>query len=201
MRAPPKHQNTGSFDLETYSNTEVIAVDQDPLGVQVPFVAYFLGRVRAGNFFFADADAPKQGAPVLNTCPNTTVEEIVKRRVTGALVDVPACVQVWAKKLVDGGVAVNMVNCTYVPCSSPVILPWPASHRPRSSLPVGIRAKTITCGAPCLRAMGFTGAVHVRDLWQHADLPGPVSAVAATVRGNGASVTYKVTAASTAATA
>ena len=63
------------------------------------------------------------------------------------------------------------------------------------SVAVGLLPTTITCGAPCLRAMGFTGAVAVRDLWKHVDLPGAVTSVAAAVGDNGASVTYKLTAA------
>jgi hypothetical protein len=43
--------------------------------------------------------------------------------------------------------------------------------------------------------MGFKGQVQVRDLWQHASLPGPVTSIVAKVNANGGSVTYKVTAA------
>ena len=53
----------------------------------------------------------------------------------------------------------------------------------------------ITCNAACLQKLGFSGAVVVRDLWQHSTQPGSTAAVSVVVPGNGASVTYKLTAA------
>jgi len=69
------------FDLETYTNTEVIAVDQDPLG--------------------------RQGTVVWSNCPGGALE--VEQAVENGAV--PACQQVWTKKLVDG-YALAFVNYT-----------------------------------------------------------------------------------------
>jgi len=71
------------FDVETYTNPEVIAIDQDPLGYQ--------------------------GRPIINNCGEHDKEEF-ERQVQHRNYTVPSCQQVWAKKLSTGGVAVNMIN-------------------------------------------------------------------------------------------
>ena len=90
--------NMSAWDLETYTNAEVIALNQDKLG--------------------------KQGYPVIDTCPNETMDELTAkaRRFTmlgrsGAAglsqvrdAKVPACHQVWKKELSDGSVGVNVIN-------------------------------------------------------------------------------------------
>jgi len=109
-------------DLETYSNLEAIAVNQDPVG--------------------------RPPAILLNTCPNVT---------DGSL---PACQQIWTRRLFDGSVAMALVNF--------------APHN-----------ATLTCKPHCLRSLGFPdGHAHVRDLWAHENL-GLYTAVSVTVQGNG----------------
>eukprot|EP00042_Codosiga_hollandica_P026970 m.130525 g.130525 ORF g.130525 m.130525 type:complete len:214 (+) comp52349_c0_seq2:672-1313(+) len=76
--------NMTAFDLETYSNTEVIQVDQDPLGVQ--------GKVIWENCLM-----------------KASLEDIVATR--GApLAEVPSCQQIWARPLQSGAWAAAFVN-------------------------------------------------------------------------------------------
>lgn len=82
--------NISDFDLETYTNAEVIAIDQDPLG--------------------------KQGKPIVSNCPPTDLEwaaayaDTHNTTALGRSLAVPSCQQVWAKPLASGAVAVNMIN-------------------------------------------------------------------------------------------
>ena len=71
-----------AFDLETYSNKEVIAIDQDPLGVQ--------GRVIFSNC--PPFNISLQGSPISRSS------------------DIPACQEIWAKPLANKDVAMNLVN-------------------------------------------------------------------------------------------
>ena len=74
-----------SYDLETYTNAEVIAVNQDPLG--------------------------KQAEVVLDTCKEIQEDDIA-RLVDGANSDdqdAPDCKQVWAKRMSDGSVVLVLV--------------------------------------------------------------------------------------------
>lgn len=74
-----------SFDYATYSNAEVIAVDQDPLGYQ-------------GRTFY-------------DTCPHYSAERAAAALDSnGASATVDNCQQVWGKKLSDGSWALNFVN-------------------------------------------------------------------------------------------
>jgi len=72
--------NMSVWDFETYSNVELIAIDQDPLGVQ--------GRVIVGN------------CPALTTVTRNGVESAV----------IPECQEVWGKPLSNGDAAVVLVN-------------------------------------------------------------------------------------------
>ena len=78
--------NLTAWDLETYSNVDVIAVDQDVLGIQ--------------------------GSPVYSTCPpaeqisdldDYSAESLEKYALTD-------CVQVWARPLSSGSSAVILLN-------------------------------------------------------------------------------------------
>jgi hypothetical protein len=72
-----------SYDLQTYTNTEVIAIDQDPLGIQ--------------------------GQVIWENCPSTTLEDLMAHPVTN-YEDIPACQQIWARPLADGSWGVAFVN-------------------------------------------------------------------------------------------
>lgn len=90
--------NMSAWDYETYTNAEVIAVDQDPLGAQ--------------------------GTTIFDNCPLVPLVDLQEqaallrgsnRRPEGTpspLQDspVPACQQIWRRDLADGSVAVAMVN-------------------------------------------------------------------------------------------
>ncbi|EGD75477.1 hypothetical protein PTSG_06551 [Salpingoeca rosetta] len=124
--------NISSYDVETYTNREVIAIDQDPLGYQ--------------------------GRPVYSTCPPPSLDDINNPNAI-----IPPCQQIWAKKMADGSVAVNMIN-------------------------YALAKTTITCHADCIKAMGLSGKVSVRDVWQHKDM-GTFTSYSAAVGGNGNSAT------------
>lgn len=72
-----------SYELETYKNTEVIAVDQDPLGIQ-------------GTILWED-------------CPHRGLLDLQDEAKTG-LSPVPDCRQVWSRKLAGGARAVLFIN-------------------------------------------------------------------------------------------
>ncbi|GHP02064.1 hypothetical protein PPROV_000082000 [Pycnococcus provasolii] len=85
--------NMSTWDLETYTNAEMIAVNQDALG--------------------------KQAAIVHDTCPKLKLSSIKPRhsvdfnpkRPSDELdADVPECEQVWAKPMSDGSVVLVLVN-------------------------------------------------------------------------------------------
>ena len=73
------HMN--AFDVETYTNQEVISVDQDPLGIQ--------------------------GEIVWENCPVRKRENILQGHVYDRI---PSCQQVWARPLHDGSFAVVLLN-------------------------------------------------------------------------------------------
>jgi alpha-galactosidase len=72
-----------SHELDTYRNTEVIAVDQDPLGIQ-------------GTILWED-------------CPHRELLDL-QREAKDGLYPVPDCRQVWSRQLVDGARAVLIIN-------------------------------------------------------------------------------------------
>ena len=80
------------YDLETYTNAEVIAVNQDALG--------------------------KQATIVKDNCPERTLEQLQAWRDPARSLDelvagsggVPECTQVWAKPLSDGSAALVLIN-------------------------------------------------------------------------------------------
>jgi alpha-galactosidase len=121
--------NMSDYSLETYSNTEVIAVDQDPLG--------------------------KQGI----------------RLVGSNLHDNGRGINIWGRKLQDGGIALVFLN---------------------NEMSTG----TLTCDSSCFAQLGMTsGTLSVRDLWAHAN-GNPISApfsFSVSVPGGGASAMYKFT--------
>jgi len=73
-----------AFDRETYTNAEVIAIDQDPLGIQ--------------------------GAVLWEDCPPRTLDRLVSDSLGPVLPQPPSCKQVWAKRLADGSYAVILLN-------------------------------------------------------------------------------------------
>mmetsp|Transcript_16123 Transcript_16123/g.34850 ORF Transcript_16123/g.34850 Transcript_16123/m.34850 type:complete len:448 (+) Transcript_16123:506-1849(+) len=73
-----------SFDLETYSNEEVIAVDQDPLA--------------------------RQGTILWQNCPPTNISALVEVAEAGKYDQLPHCQQLWAKPLLGGDWAALLVN-------------------------------------------------------------------------------------------
>jgi len=76
--------NLTDYDLETYKNSEMIAVDQDPLGVQ-------------GQVLWQNCDVP-------------SIETLVHESQTASFTDPPACQQIWAKRLSNADYAVLFVN-------------------------------------------------------------------------------------------
>jgi len=72
------------FDRETYTNEEVIAVDQDALG--------------------------RQGRIIWENCPKRSLEQLVHEAASNEYPAPPACQQVWAKPLMGGDWAVALVN-------------------------------------------------------------------------------------------
>jgi len=91
LRMPP-------FDLETYTNEDVIAVDQDPLGVQ--------------------------GVVVWGSCPKVQPHQLVRgrgmlTRKPPPVATVPHCQQVWAKPLASGDHALLFVN--FAPIAAHVV--------------------------------------------------------------------------------
>jgi len=73
-----------AFDLQTYTNTEVIAVDQDPLGIQ--------------------------GTILWENCPPRNLLDLHEISREGEITIIPECQQVWAKRLTGGAHAVILVN-------------------------------------------------------------------------------------------
>jgi hypothetical protein len=63
---------------------------------------------------------------VYNSCPTVSAEELPLSDDSG----VPACQQIWSKKLADGGVAVLFVN-------------------------FDVNAATVKCHTSCMQAIGF----------------------------------------------
>lgn len=86
------------FDLATYTNKEVIAIDQDPLGVQ--------GTVIWEN------------CPVGSTLPHhqRVTRSLAPSAATGDA-GVPECQQVWFKPLSGGGAALLLVNYALSPAT------------------------------------------------------------------------------------
>eukprot|EP00992_Anisonema_acinus_P010410 TRINITY_DN6563_c0_g1_i1.p1 TRINITY_DN6563_c0_g1~~TRINITY_DN6563_c0_g1_i1.p1 ORF type:complete len:239 (-),score=49.46 TRINITY_DN6563_c0_g1_i1:193-909(-) len=126
--------NLSAYDLETYTNAEVIAVNQDRLG--------------------------KQGMVVSGSCPPAP-----NKTESSSILD---CTQIWGRPLVDGAVAVAMVN-------------W------------GPANTTVTCDSACLERMGlFPAPVTVRDLWARQTLPGTHRNLTFTVAGGGGSMMLRV---------
>jgi alpha-galactosidase len=76
-------RNMNAFDWETYTNREVIAVNQDPLGVQ--------------------------GIIIWENCPERDIKEVERRFIQG-IDPIPGCQQIWGKALQDGGWAVLLIN-------------------------------------------------------------------------------------------
>ena len=75
----------GHHDLETYTNTEVIAVDQDPLGIQ--------------------------GEIVWENCPLRKRTNIKQSQFYD---EIPACQQVWARPITDGfAIATCLCRCFF----------------------------------------------------------------------------------------
>lgn len=68
------------WDLTTYTNKDVIAINQDPMG--------------------------KAGMTIVNTCPKADVHAAA----FGATAPVPACYQIWVKELFNGDMAMVFVN-------------------------------------------------------------------------------------------
>lgn len=163
-----------AHDLETYTNTEVIAVNQDPLGLQAevfwencpsgtelplawkPRFAWKLPRLPAS-----------WGLPDFLSQPRG-LHRFGPRQVG----KVPDCQQIWLKRLADG-FAVAFVNFT----TTPVQL-GPGRHNAFLTFDVA-------------QALGWQMA-HVRDLWAHEDL-GVHSTVRVALEGNGASRLFKLT--------
>eukprot|EP00961_Rhodomonas_salina_P125225 1687230-Rhodomonas_salina.1 len=88
-----KLDEMSAYDIETYTNEDVIRVNQDPLGLQ--------------------------GVPVVNTCPDEDSEELNERSFQiywKVVAQKPhefapgACYQVWKKDLASGDVALAIVN-------------------------------------------------------------------------------------------
>lgn len=71
------------YDKETYTNAEVISIDQDVLG--------------------------RQGLPVFSNCPPHNQAEYERDIAAGNAI-VPPCQQVWARPLSNGDVALAFVN-------------------------------------------------------------------------------------------
>eukprot|EP00056_Hartaetosiga_gracilis_P009885 m.143733 g.143733 ORF g.143733 m.143733 type:complete len:91 (+) comp13212_c0_seq3:1068-1340(+) len=72
--------------------------------------------------------------------------------------------QIWFKPLSSGDVAVNMVNFD------------------------AFKSVKITCDGSCIKAIGLSGTVDVRDVWAHKDL-GSFQSFSAAVPAGGASTT------------
>lgn len=107
------------FDLATYSNEEVIAVSQDALG--------------------------RQGAVAWQDCPVRNLGDLADEAARGRYSTPPACVQLWARPLLGGDVAVLLANWGTEPAT--------ASIRPSN-----------------MASWGFQGGADVRDLWAGAGL-------------------------------
>jgi len=129
----------GASDLDTYTNAEVIAVDQDPLGVQ-------------GGILWED-------------CPPRDMLDLHVQSKT-ILDQVPACKQVWGKRLADRTVAVLFVNWSPVPA-------W------------------VEVDAGLMRRIGFSHDVFVRDLWLKKNYEGARGHFKAYVAGDGTCALYK----------
>lgn len=93
--------NISEYDLETYKNTEVIAVDQDPLGIQ--------GRVVWDNCGSADVWSTFHVQPQTRSRERQSLAQGVPA--LGSCAVVPACEQIWTRKLHDG-YALAFVNYT-----------------------------------------------------------------------------------------
>jgi len=79
-----------TFDRETYTNAEVIAIDQDPAGIQ--------------------------GTVLWEDCPPRTLDQLVADSIQRpAPPQPPNCKQVWAKRLIDGSYGVILVNWSDAP--------------------------------------------------------------------------------------
>lgn len=77
-------KDISDFDLETYTNAEVIAVNQDVLG--------------------------KQGRIMWETCPRADVAELVATAIADRYPLPPQCQQIWGRPLSGGDWAVVLVN-------------------------------------------------------------------------------------------
>ena len=204
--AAPHEMN--AWDLETYANGRVIAVDQDPLGAQGAVVRSDCpAHVPKDNWWCSPWSMPRDVADVWTRLLFTLAALAAAsaalaalagrpkaaapfcllalgalsytRVLAGARPVVPDCAQVWAKPLADFGVALLFLN-------------W------------GPNATTLACDAACLAAAGLdldaAGAAApappvarlAGDAAYDAALAGPDAHLAAALAGDGASLLLKV---------
>jgi hypothetical protein len=158
--------NMSAWDFETYTNTEVIAVDQDSLGIQ--------------------------GRPIYNTCPSYTPGSYVGARAAGHARGLYADVMPYGR----GCAGLRADLGPPAEQRRPGRCVRQLRHQPdqdrvrRLVLP----GAQHDLGAAAMRVRSLVCSPHaqavVRDLWAHQDV-GTFSEFAANVGANGASATYR----------
>ena len=162
------------YALETYSNEELVAINQDPLGSPAK-------RIVGGDLTFPCHPTPTTPTPTTETHPVGGTGADGGGVVSGAsgshIAEVHAApcnsTNVWGRQLSGGKFALGFVNNA------------------------GAAAK-ITCDGSCFDALNISSSVaalEVRDLWAHADvatLTRPFTFTAA-VNGSGFAAAYKLT--------
>jgi hypothetical protein len=116
--------NMNKYDLETYMNSEVIAVDQDKLGQQ-------------GSVFSQSAKCNMHPVAAVDAWTGRTSryrrkvqqQNIGKFRTRGTCTALPDCQQIWTRNLSNGDLALAFVNYTQVLLPPPVVA---QQQQPRS---------------------------------------------------------------------
>lgn len=134
-------RDLSQHDRETYTNEEVIAVDQDPLG--------------------------RQGEILWESCPERSLQQLVREAEEDSYMEPPSCQQVWAKPLLGGDWAIAFVN-------------W------------ALEKKRVALHADQLRKLGFGAGADVRDLWARKELGVHTAGLDAQVDGSGGSQLFRL---------
>ena len=133
------------YDLQTYTNREVIEIDQDPLGIQ-------------GQVVWTNCPTPphltklvEESPPPLTKLVEDSPPPLTKlaRRRAAAGGSVPDCQQIWWRPLAGGDTALVFLN-------------------------YGAGAADVTCDDVCFTRMGYRNGERpttVRDVWASLESP------------------------------
>jgi len=191
-------------DLRTYANEEVIAIDQDPLGVQgAPVWSNCPAFEPRDNWWNSPWSMPLDVAVMWSQALGTLgVTFISLASVIGRCSAKPrrACSsRTWLNLL--GLFALSYIGVIWYfrpavdECQQVWARPLVDGERALCFVNFASAERVVTCDAACLRAAGVVGSMSMRDVVEHKDL-GMLSAsegLSVTLAGDGGSVLYRLT--------